>query len=96
MAQNCLDAITEAIKLHKAAGSLVLDPKQVSDLETVHVPAILGNWVSHYATSSGASFSAPLLQKIIQTIDDLAECFQYDDTSSGGIQRRWYRSLSQR
>jgi hypothetical protein len=96
MAQNCLDAITEAIKLHKAAGSLVLDPKQVSDLETVHVPAILGNWVSHYATGAGASFSAPLLQKIIQTIDDLAECFQYDDTSSGSIQRRWYRSLSQR
>jgi hypothetical protein len=96
MAQNCLDAITDAIKLHKAASSLVLDPKQVTDLETVHVPAILGNWVSHYATGSTASFTAPLLQKVVQTIDDLAECFQYDDTSSAVVQRKWYRSLSRR
>jgi hypothetical protein len=96
MAQNCLDAITDAIKLHKAASSLVLDPKQVTDLETVHVPAILGNWVSHYATGSTASFTAPLLQKVVQTIDDLAECFQYDDNSSAVVQRKWYRSLSRR
>ncbi|WP_316174531.1 AAA family ATPase [Bradyrhizobium sp. SZCCHNRI1073] len=96
MTQNCLDAITDAIKLHKAANSLVLDSKQVTDLETVHVPAILGNWVSHYATGSTASFTAPLLQRIIKTIDDLAECFQYDDTSSGTAQRKWYKSLSRR
>jgi hypothetical protein len=96
MAQNCLDAITDAIKLHKAAGNLALDSKQVTVLETVHVPAILGNWVSHYATGSTASFTAPLLQKVVQTIDDLSECFQYDDTSSGSTQRKWYRSLSKR
>jgi hypothetical protein len=96
MTQNCLDAITDAIKLHKAARTLVLDQQQVSDLETVHVPAILGNWVSHYATGSTASFSAPLLQRVIKTIDDLAECFQYDDMTSGRLQRKWYKSLSKR
>lgn len=96
MVSNCLDAITSAVDLHKKAGSLVLDAKQVSDLSKVHVPAIVGNWVSHYETGSGSSLSAPVLFAIVTSIDALAECFRYDDTSSGTTVRKWYKSLANR
>jgi len=48
MVGNCLDAITSAVDLHNRAGSLILDAQQIADLDTAHVPAIVGNWVSHY------------------------------------------------
>lgn len=94
MVSNCLDAITAAIALHKKAGTLVLEAQQAQDLDTAHVPALVGNWVSHYETGSGSSLSAPMLKGIIQTIDKLSECFRYDDQSGGAVTRKWYRSLS--
>ena len=96
MVQNCLDAINDVVKLHQAANQLILEAKQVSDLTTVHLPSIVGNWVSHYATGSGSSFSAAALQKVVQTIDDLAGCFQYDANPGGNPDMRWYRSLSRK
>ncbi|MCB9896588.1 MAG: AAA family ATPase [Planctomycetes bacterium] len=96
MVRNCLDAITSAIELHKKAGTLVLDAQQVQDTDTSHVPAIVGNWVSHYETGSGSNLSAPALGGVIRSIDALAECFRYDDTSGGSTVRRWYKSLSKR
>lgn len=96
MVSNCLDAIDAAVDLHKRAGSLVLDAQQVSDLGSVHVPAIVGNWVSHYETGSGSSLSAPVLAGIVASIDSLAECFRFDDSSNGTVARKWYRSLSSR
>jgi hypothetical protein len=96
MVSNCLAAINEAIDIQKRAGSLVLDVQQVQDLDTVHVPALLGNWVNHYETGSGSSLSAPMLRSVIQSIDDLTECFRFDATSGGATQRRWYKSLSSR
>lgn len=96
MVSNCLDAIKEAIDLHQRAGSLVLEAQQVQDVLNSHVPAIVSNWVSHYATGGSSSFSAPVLNGIIVSIDDLAECFKYDDTSVSPTQRKWYKSLSRR
>ena len=93
---NSLDAITSAIKLHKKASTLVLDAQQTQDIDTSHVPAIVGNWVSHYETGSGSSLSAPALCGVISSIDALAECFRYDDTSAGSTVRRWYKSLDKR
>lgn len=93
---NCLDAITSAIELHKKAETLVLDAQQIQDIDTSHVPAIIGNWISHYETGSGSSLSAPALGGVITSIDALAECFRYDDTSGGSTVRRWYKSLSKR
>lgn len=95
MVSNCLDAIKEAINLHQKAGSLVLDAQQVIDLLNSHVPAIISNWVSHYATGGSNSFSAPVLNGVINSIDAMAECFRYDDTTASPTVRRWYRSLSQ-
>jgi len=96
MVNNCLDAITSAVELHKKAGTLVLNAKQVQDIDTSHVPAIVGNWVSHYETGSGSSLSAPVLVGVIKSIDSLAECFRYDDASGDSTVRKWYRSLSKR
>lgn len=96
MVRNCLDAIKEAIDLHQRAGSLVLNTQQVQDVLNSHVPAIVSNWVSHYATGGSSSFSRPVLSGVITSIDDLADCFKYDDTSVSPMQRKWYRSLSRR
>ena len=96
MVSNCLDAISSAVELHKKAGTLVLDAQQVQDIDTSHVPAIVGNWVSHYETGSGSSLSALVLGGVISSIDSLAECFRYDDASGGSSVRKWYRSLSKR
>lgn len=94
MVSNCLDAVTSAVDLHQKAGLLILDTAQVNNFATVHVPAIIGNWVSHYETGSGGSLSAPVLSGVVASIEALAECFRYDDTSSGTPVRKWYRSLS--
>jgi hypothetical protein len=94
MVSNCLDAIRAATDLHNKAGTLVLDATQIQQIDTVHVPAIVGNWVSHYETASGSSLSAPVLRGIVQSIDDLAECFRYDDTTVTPVVRKWYRSLA--
>ncbi len=96
MVSNCLDAITSAIELNKKAGTLVLDAQQLQDIDTSHVPAIVGNWVSHYETGSGSNLSAPALGGVIKSIDALTECFRYDDTSGSSTVRRWYNSLSKR
>ncbi|QDU86149.1 recombination protein F [Planctomycetes bacterium Pla163] len=96
MVSNCLDAIGSAVELHKKAGSLVLESQQVQDLDTSHVPAIVGNWVSHYETGSGSSLSVHALRGVIRSIDALAECFRYDDASGGSTARKWYKSLSRR
>lgn len=96
MVNNCLNAISSAINLHKKAGTLILNAQQIQDIDTVHVPAIVGNWASHYETSSGSSISAHTLGGIITSIDALSECFRYDDTSGGSTARKWYRSLSSR
>lgn len=94
MVSNCLAAINAAIDLNKKAGTLVLDARQVSGIDTVHVPALVGNWVNHYETASGSSLSPPVLKGVLKTIDEIAECFRFDDSSSGTVQRRWYKSLS--
>ena len=96
MVGNCLNAINSAIDLHEKAGTLVLDTQQVQDIANSHVPAIVGNWLSHYATGSGSSFSAPALGDVISSIDALAECFRYDATVDGSTIRKWYKSLSSR
>lgn len=96
MVSNCLDAITSAIKLHEKAGTLILNMQQIQDINTTHVPVIIGNWVTHYETGSSSSLSSPALSGVLTAIEALAECFKYDDISGGSTIRRWYKSLSRR
>lgn len=93
MVGNYLDAITRAIELHKKAKTLVLNEQQIIDVDSVHVPAIVGNWVSHYATGTGSSLSVTALKGVIDSIDKFTECFRYGDTPDV---RKWYKALDKR
>ena len=84
MVANGLEAIAQAIKLRQGANVIILTAQQQQNLDTSHVPALLGNWCSHYETASGTSLSVPMLKGVIQTIDDLSDCFMWDDTSGIG------------
>ena len=96
MVKNCTDAIVSAINLHKSAGTLVLDQQQILDIDKLHMPAIVGNWLSHYETGTVSGLSAPVLNGVISSIDALSECFRYDDTSGGTPVRRWYKGLDKK
>ena len=96
MVKNCYDAISVAVKLHEAAGKIVLTKQQITDFRNVHMPAIVANWLSHYETRAGANFSASVLKAVVSAIDALSDCFKYTDDSGGTKTIRWYRSLSSR
>lgn len=89
-----IDAIGEAVKLYHAANRCVLTPQQITDLQNHHVPSIVGNFVSHYETGAGTPFNAYALLGVLQSIDDLADCFTYVDPSNN--QKRFYRRLDRR
>lgn len=94
MVANCLDTISSALDLHKRAGDLILDAQQVHDLETVYVPALVANWVSHYSTATGVSLSPYVLIGVLDTINKVTECFTYPCGCGGGLQARFYKSLT--
>jgi hypothetical protein len=86
-----IDAITEAVALYQAAGRCVLSGQQITDLQTHHAPSIVGNFVSHYETGAGTPFNAYALLGVLQSIDNLADCFTHVDPATG--QKRYYRRL---
>lgn len=96
MVGNCLDMIICAVNLHKRAGDLILDSQQVHDLESVHVPALVANWVSHYATATGVSLSPYVLIGVLDTINKVTECFMYPCKCGGGWQPHFYKNLAAR
>lgn len=96
MVGNSLTVIKAAVKLQESAGGLVLENSQVSALELVHVPALVGNWVSHYSTAVSANISPPVLLGVLQSVDDFEDCFKYDDVTTSPVSRKWYKSLTAR
>lgn len=93
---NALDAISNAIDLFSAAARLILTQQQKVDFRNQHVPAVIANYCSHYETGGGTPINAHVLLGVLQSVDDLMECFRYDDTSTTPPTRKWYRSLSAR
>jgi hypothetical protein len=94
MVGNCLETISSALDLHKRAGDLILDPRQIHDLETVYVPALVANWVSHYATATGVSLSPYVLIGVLDTINKVILCFMYPCKCDGRLQPRYYKNLT--
>ena len=94
MVKNGLYAIKAAIDLHAAANSLILEPSQVNDFDSVHVPALIANWVNHYATGITSSLSPYVLLGVLDTIDKVSDCFKYDCSCSVTVRRRFYKNLS--
>lgn len=89
-----IDAITDAVTLYQAAGRCVLLAQQISDLQNHHAPSIIGNFVSHYETGAGTPFNAYALLGVLQSIDDLADCFTWVDPANS--QKKYYRRLDLR
>ncbi len=92
MLSTYIKAIRDAVELFRAAGRCVLEPSQLSALDGTHVPALMTNFVSHYETASGSPFDPYVLLGVLQSVDELVECFMYDD----GATRRFYRRLDSR
>lgn len=95
MVDACLRAIVECVDLHRRAGDLILDPAQVTALSVRHVPALVGNWISHYGTAGAASFSPPALLGVLDDIDQIRSCFQHEVPPGSGSWR-YYKSLTAR
>lgn len=93
MVGNCLNAIDAALDLFRAAGSLILTTQQRADLQSVHTPALVGNWVSHYETASSTAIAPNMLLRVLDDIDAYADCFRYVCSCDGASQRRYYKSL---
>jgi hypothetical protein len=96
MVKNGLEAIKIAIDLHNAANCLILEPSQVNDFDNTHVPSIVANWVSHYATGVASSFSPYVLLGLLDTIDKVSDCFKYYCNCSGTVKHRFYKNLSKK
>lgn len=96
MMGNALEAVSAALKLNKLAGPIVLTSQQEADFQNIHMPAVVGNFVSHYTSGSSIVLAGPVLSSIIQTIDSLTDCFRYDDTTTNPPTRRWYQSLTKK
>lgn len=96
MVSNALEAIKAAVDVTSAAKRLILTPQQEADISSVHVPAMIANWVSHYETSSASSLDPHVLLGVLATCDGFADCFKYDCTcqQSGKTVRRYYKNLS--
>ena len=89
-----VDAIKKAVSLYQAAGCCVLSTQQIADLQSHHLPSIMANYVSHYETDVGNPFNAYALLGVLQSVDDLADCFRWTD--QGTNQRKYYRRLDLR
>jgi hypothetical protein len=91
-----LAAIMGAVQLFQKAGICVLSAQQVTDLTSRHGPAIIANFVSHYETSAGTPFNAYALIGVLQSVDDLANCFTYQDTTQTPPVNKLYQRLDRR
>lgn len=96
MVQGLLDAITNAVDIHVAAKQIVLTTQQITDLKARHSQAIAANWVSHYGTGGASVFTPASLLGVLDSIDDLLRCFQYDESGTGAGPWKFYKSLKTR
>jgi hypothetical protein len=56
----------------------------------------MANFVSHYETGAGTPFNAYALIGVLQDIDDLANCFTYQDATHTPPATKFYQRLDQR
>lgn len=93
LAGEFLGAIDAAVKLHKAGGSLILEPAQEAGLNA-NMATIVGNFTSHWGTGQALAFTAPALLGVMNAIDQYCDCFTFVPNPGGP--RKLYRSLSQK
>ncbi len=96
MVSNSIEAIREAVDLKTACGQLILTADQARDLSTVHMPALMANWVAHYETMSTSSIAPMVLSGVLDSIDKYVSCFEYQCSCTGTPKPRFYKSLSEK
>jgi DNA repair exonuclease SbcCD ATPase subunit len=96
MVGNCIDAIQSAVALHALAGNLILTPQQVADLQGVHLPWIVGNWLAHVATATTLSVNPYVLLGVLDAIDKVSDCFKYQCSCDRPAGPRFYASLEKK
>lgn len=93
LASEFLSAIDAAVKLNQAANKLILDPAQLTGLNT-NMVTIVGNFLSHWGTGQTLSFTGASLLGVMQAIDAYCDCFTFEPTP--GAPRVFYKNLQQR
>lgn len=93
LAGEFLGAIDAAVKLHKAGGSLILEPAQEAGLNA-NMATIVANFTSHWGTGQALAFTAPALLGVMNAIDQYCDCFTF--VPNPGDPRKLYKSLSQK
>lgn len=93
LAGEFLGAIDAAVKLHKAGGSLILEPAQEAGLNA-NMATIVGNFTSHWGTGQALAFTAPALLGVMNAIDQYCDCFTF--VPNPGDPGKFYKSLSQK
>ena len=89
-----LEVIDASIDVYQKAGILVMQPTQITQFKNNYVPAIMSNWVSHYESATTMPVTHTVLLGVLDSIDDLCECFRYDDPTTTPAKRKWYKTLS--
>jgi energy-coupling factor transporter ATP-binding protein EcfA2 len=93
LASHLIDSIESQVKLHAAAGNLVLEQTQVDALN-LSTATIVANFLSHWSSGQAQAFSAGALTGVMQAISSYTDCFKFEP--SPGAAKQFYRSLSQR
>ncbi|MDP2118529.1 MAG: AAA family ATPase [Hoeflea sp.] len=93
LAGEFLGAIDAAVKLHKAGGSLILEPAQEAGLNA-NMATIVANFTSHWGTGQALAFTAPALLGVMNAIDQYCDRFTF--VPNPGDPRKLYKSLSQK
>ena len=95
MVSNSLDAIRQSLDLYKRAGRLILSAQQEHDIDTIIVPSLIANWVSHYETATSASLDPHVLLGVLDTCEKFVDCFRYSCTclNPGATAKRYYQTM---
>ena len=88
-----LSAIEAAVKLHRAAGSLILDAGQQAGLNA-NMASITGNFLSHWGTGQTLSFTGGSLLGVMQAIYDFCQCFTFEPNP--GATRLYLKTLDRK
>ena len=79
------------------AGTSVISSPQLSDLNLIHTPAIVGNWNAYYETSVASNVSPAVLKSVLQSVDNYAKCFKFNAVERDGTTGKKYpKSLTSR
>lgn len=92
MVGNCLDAIRAHVRLRTDAGSIHMSAEELVALESIHVPAFMANWVTHFETGSSDDIDELMLRSLVRTVDEFVDLFK-EPNPDNASERRWRKKV---